>query len=138
MHADMRMVHRAGAIALFLLLAGCDLVAPDNSTSVSGSWGGVGTNLTVSHDTTYWHYECIVGSLPLAIQLSADGSFLAQGTVTGATFRGQPLRLYGAVQADSMHLYYQVQDGHGSWAAPGVSLLVRGQAATDPGILCID
>ncbi len=131
------MVHRVGLIGLFMLAAGCDLVTSNNSNSISGNWGGANATLTVSHDSTFWRYECIVATLPLSLQLSADGSFLAQGTVTGATFRGQPLRLYGAVEADSMHLYYQIQDGHGAWAPPGVSLLIRGNAATDSGILCI-
>ena len=131
------MRHRVAFVALVALMVGCDLLTSDGPGSIGGSWGGVGANLTVSHDTTFWSHECISGILP-PIQLSVDGSFLAAGTVTGATFRGQPIRVYGVVQADSMQLYFQVQDVHGTWAAPGADLLIRGHAATDPGILCID
>jgi hypothetical protein len=131
------MAYRVGFIGLVALMVGCDPLPSDSQGSIGGSWGGLGATLTVSHDTTFWGRECISGILP-PIRLSLDGSFLAEGTVTGATFRGQSMRLYGAVQADSMHLYVQVQDVHGTWAAPDASLLIRGQAATDPGILCID
>jgi hypothetical protein len=132
------MAHRAWCAGVLALVAGCDLVGTDGSGSIAGNWGGAAATLTVSHDSTFWRYECLVGILPLSIRLSPDGSFLAQGAVTGAAFRGQPLRLYGAVQADSMQLYYQIQDVNGTWAAPGTSLLIRGRAETDSDFLCID
>ena len=134
------MFHRIALIGLVALVAGCDLVPSDSPASIGGSWGGVAAALTVRHDSTFWYHECLSGVVPVPIQVSQDGSFLAKGTMVGSAFlfAGQPARLYGAVQADTMHLYFQIQDVHGTWAAPSADLLIRGQAATDPGILCVD
>lgn len=127
-------------VGLVALVVGCDLLPSDSASSIDGSWGGVAAALTVRHDSTFWYHECLSGVLPFPVQVSQDGSFLAKGTMVGSAyqFAGQPVRLYGAVQGDTMHLYFQIEDVHGTWAAPSADLLVRGQAATDPGILCID
>jgi hypothetical protein len=133
------MGHRVGFIGLVALVMGCDLLASDGPGSIGGSWGGVGASLIVHHDTTFLRDECISAIVPLPVRLSSDGSFLAEGTIAGEVFQGQSMRLYGAVRADTMHLYFQIQDAHGTWAAPTASLMIRGQAATDSpdGVLCI-
>jgi hypothetical protein len=114
------------------LFAGCGVTSPGPYGTIDGAWGGVGARITFNHDTTSWVHECFGGVVPLPIRLSADGSFLAQGVMTGDVFGAQVMRLYGAVHADTMQLYFQIQDGSGNWSAPGASLLVRGQAMTEP------